>query len=161
MSELDSQPDPPNPVPPVAPGGVELAPGVFVADGVLRFQYARSSGPGGQNVNKVNTKAELWLPVSALARLDDAARTRLRTLAGSRLTVADEIHIAAESKRSQEGNRADALERLRELIVEAMRVPRKRRKTRPTKASRRRRLEGKRHRGAIKSNRRAGGKAED
>jgi len=149
-----------NPIVPPAPGGVEVAPRVFVPEAALRFQFARSSGPGGQNVNKVNTKAELWIPVTALSRLDEAARERLRQLAGSRLTVNDEIHVAAESRRTQEGNRAEALEKLRELIVEALRVPRKRRKTRPTAASRKRRLEGKRRRSQTKSNRRSGGESD-
>lgn len=159
MSESNPQPEKPASPPP--PGGIELAPGVFVPEGTVRFQYARSSGPGGQNVNKVNTKAELWVPVTALSQLNAAACARLRTLAGSRLTNADEIHIASDSRRTQEGNRAEAMERLREMIVEAMRVPRKRRKTRPSKASRKRRLEGKRHRGAIKSNRRGTNRTED
>ena len=158
MSE--APPPHPRPQPAPAPGGVELAPGVFVPESALRIQFARSSGPGGQNVNKVNTKAELWAPVGSLSGLDDAALQRLRALAGSRLTVADEIHIAAESRRTQEGNKAEAFDRLRELIVRAKTVPRKRRKTRPTAGSRKRRLEAKRHRGQIKSNRRAGGKPE-
>jgi ribosome-associated protein len=135
---------------------MELAPGIFVSPAALRFQYARSSGPGGQNVNKVNSKAEVWVAVGALGGMTAAARSRLRALAGSRLTVADEIHIAAESHRTQERNRAEVLGRLRDLLVQASREPRKRRKTRPTAASRHRRLQTKRRRAGIKSNRQTG-----
>jgi ribosome-associated protein len=135
---------------------VELAPGIVIPPAALRFQYARSGGPGGQNVNKVNTKAEVWVVVAALSGMTDATRSRLRTLAGSRLTVADEIHIAAESHRSQEKNRAEVLKRLRDLLIQAAREPRKRRKTRPTTGSRLRRLQTKRRRAGIKSNRQTG-----
>ncbi len=142
------------PVPPPPPGGVELAPGVTVPDAALRLQYARSSGPGGQNVNKVNTKAELWVTVSALAGLTDAARGRLTALAGSRLTAAGQIHIAADNRRTQELNRAEAFDRLRELIVQAMHEPKRRVKRKVSKGAKRRRLDAKKRRGEIKSNRR-------
>src|SRR5438067_11987990 len=85
--------------------GVELAPGVRVPASALRFQFARSSGPGGQNVNKVNTKAELWVPLASLSTFGERALGRLRTLAGKRLTSAGEIHIASDTERSQEANR--------------------------------------------------------
>ena len=142
------------PSPPQTPPGEELAPGVFAPPGTLRLQYARSGGPGGQNVNKVNTKAELWVPVDALHGLRPAALERLRALAGSRLTKAGEIHIASETERTQEGNRLAVYARLRDLIERATVVPKVRRKTKPSKASKRRRLEQKRRRGSIKSQRR-------
>src|SRR3954451_2502010 len=88
--------------PAAPPGGVELAPGVRVPESALRLQYARSSGPGGQNVNKVNNKAELWVPIAALIGLTERARARLATLAGTRLTLAGEIHIAADNRRTQD-----------------------------------------------------------
>src|SRR3981189_1319200 len=108
---------PPSPAPsmqsgPSPLGGIELAAGVFAPESAIRFQYARSSGPGGQNVNKVNTKAELWMPVAAITGLSDAARLRLRQFAGKRLTQADEIHIAADTERTQESNRSAVLDRL-------------------------------------------------
>jgi ribosome-associated protein len=143
-------------IPPIPSPGVELAPGVFAPESAVRFQYARSSGPGGQNVNKVNTKAELWVIVDSITGLTDAARARLRQFAGRRWTAAGEIHIASDTERRQESNRAEVLLRLRELLLQAMHEPKKRRKTKPSKASKRRRIEGKRHRGQIKSQRRVG-----
>ena len=127
-----------------------------VAPGAMRFQYARSGGPGGQNVNKLNTKAELWVPLAAIQGLTGRAMDRLRALAGRRLTAAGEIHIVAETERTQEGNRAAVMERLRQLLVEARHEPRPRRKTKPSKAAKRRRLEAKRKRSEVKSRRRGG-----
>ena len=134
--------------------GVELAPGVTAPASALRWQFARSSGPGGQNVNKVNTKAELWVPVAAIVGLRGRATERLRTLAGRRLTTSDEIHLAADTERTQEANRAAVLGRLRELLVAAMHEPKPRRKTKPSRASRQRRLESKRRRSQVKATRR-------
>jgi ribosome-associated protein len=133
----------------------ELAPGIRAAPGALQFAYARSSGPGGQNVNKVNTKVELWIAVEQILGLSFPARQRLRRLAGSKLTAADEIHISGDATRSQVSNRREVMEILRDLIIEAMHVPKVRRKTRPSASSRRRRLDDKRHRGEIKTDRRA------
>jgi ribosome-associated protein len=144
---LDLIPSPP-------PAGVEVAPGVTAPPSALRLQYARSSGPGGQNVNKVNTKAELWVTVAALVGLTDGARARLLAMAGSRLTLAGQIHIAADNRRSQEMNRAEAFDRLRELVVQAMVEPKRRIKRKVSKGAKRRRLDAKKRRGEIKSNRR-------
>jgi ribosome-associated protein len=127
-----------------------------VAESAVRFQYARSSGPGGQNVNKVNTKAELWVPLAAITGLSPAAMERLRKAAGRRVTSAGEIHIAADVERTQERNREAALDRLRQLLAEALREPKVRRRTKPSKAAKRRRLESKRRRSDIKSGRRSG-----
>ena len=137
--------------------GIELAPGVFVNADYLRLQYARSSGPGGQNVNKVNTKTDLWVKLEAITGLTAGARTRLAKLAGSKLTLAGEIHIAADNHRTQESNRAEAFDRLRELIVAAVFEPKRRKKTKPSKGAQRRRLDNKKHRGVVKANRRSGG----
>ena len=131
----------------------ELAPGMYASPSALRWQFSRSSGPGGQNVNKVNTKTELWVAVGAISGLSDRAAGRLRKLAGKRLTAADEIHLAADVERTQEGNRAAVLERLRELIVHSLHEPKPRKKTKPTRAARQRRLESKRHRSKIKARR--------
>ena len=151
----DERPDNP---PPPEPPGIEIIPGVRIAESAMRFQYSRSGGPAGQNVNKVNTKAELWVPVDAIVGLGERAVARLRAMAGKRLTSAGEIHIAAETERSQEGNRGAVMERLRALLKSAAHEPKPRRKTRPSKASKRRRLESKRQRSEVKSNRRAGPK---
>ncbi len=134
--------------------GIELAPGVAIPRDAMRLQFARSGGPGGQNVNKVNTKAELWIPLDALRGLREGALTRLRASAGSRLTKADEIHIVSESERSQEGNRQEVMDRLRELIVQAKVEPKRRRKTRISAGAKRRRLDSKKRRGEIKAQRR-------
>jgi ribosome-associated protein len=120
----------------------------------MRFQFARSSGPGGQNVNKLNTKAELWVSISALRGISSDSMGRLMLLAGRRLTRQGEIHLTAEASRSQEANRQAVLDRLRELLIAAMHRPRPRRKTRPSRASRQKRLNAKKHRGKIKSGRR-------
>jgi ribosome-associated protein len=132
----------------------DIAPGISVAPGGLRMQFARGSGPGGQNVNKVNTQAELWLELSSLRGLNDGAMRRLTELAAPHITLAGEIHLWSSTHRTQERNRAEVMDKLRELIVRAMVVPKKRRRTKPTAGSRRRRLEGKRHRGEIKAGRR-------
>jgi ribosome-associated protein len=142
---------------PAPPGGVEVAPGVRVVEDALRLQFARSGGPGGQNVNKLNTKAELWVPVAALIGLTEAARERLKNLAGHRLTTAEEIHIVSDTRRTQEANRAEVFDRLRDLIVRARHEPRRRKKTKPSRASKQRRLESKRRRGEIKAKRRYSG----
>jgi ribosome-associated protein len=135
-------------------GGIEIAPGVRVAAGALRIQYARSSGPGGQNVNKVNSKVQIWVAVADLSGLSIDGAARLVALAGSRLTAGGDIHITSEEHRTQPANRRAVMERLRELIVQAQKRPKTRRKTRPGKAARERRLAGKRQRSQVKSLRR-------
>ncbi len=135
-------------------GELEVGPGVFLSAAGMRFQFARSGGPGGQNVNKLNTKAELWIRPQELRGMHPEAVGRLRNLAGKRLTKEGEIHIVAETARTQEGNRTAVLEKLRELIVAAQHRPKVRRKTRPSRAAKERRLEGKKRRGEIKAKRR-------
>ena len=112
--------------------------------------FVRSPGPGGQNVNKVATACELRFMVGATTLLDDAGRQRLRALAGRRLTLLDEIVLEAHRHRSQEANRRDAIGRLADLIARAKEVPKPRKATRPSRAARARRLEGKRQRKDIK-----------
>jgi ribosome-associated protein len=161
MTEPPFKPFTPPPAPPPGPPApppeaVEIVPGVRLSESAMRFRYARSSGPGGQNVNKVNTKAELWVPLDALYGLNHRAMARLRQMAGKRLTVAGEIHIASDTERTQEANRAAVLQRLKDLLSQAVREPKLRRKTKPSRASKRRRLESKKHRGEIKAKRRGG-----
>jgi ribosome-associated protein len=150
-------PDQSVPLIPEEPGGVELAPGVRIRSAGMRLQYSRGGGPGGQNVNKVNTRAEIWIDLPHIIGMTDAAKHRLRGLAGRRITAADELHIISETHRSQDANRAEVFQRIRDLILEAQVIPKKRRKTKPSKAAKRRRLESKRHRSEIKSNRRSSG----
>lgn len=141
-------------VPPVVPGGLELAPGVYVPESAVRIAFSRSGGPGGQNVNKVSSKAEIWLRLDALTTIHPEAVERLKKLAGRRITDAGELHVISETERSQSQNREEALLRIRQLLIDAMRRPKKRKVTRPSKASKQRRLDSKKKRSATKSNRR-------
>jgi ribosome-associated protein len=129
--------------PPAAPSGIELAPGIRVPESALAFSFASSSGPGGQNVNKRATKAELRIRLADLPLPPDAA-PRLAALAGRRLTDDGELVISSDEQRSQMQNRAACLERLRELLVRALARPKRRRPTRPSRGSIERRLEAKR-----------------
>lgn len=137
-------------------GGIPVAPGVRMAPGLLAFSFASSSGPGGQNVNKRATKAELRVRLVDIPIPPDA-RERLAVLAGRRLTEAGELLIAADEYRSQGRNRDACLERLRELIVRAQVRPKRRRPTRPSRGSVERRLEEKKRRSARKQSRGGGG----
>jgi ribosome-associated protein len=112
--------------------------------GEYTLAFVRSPGPGGQNVNKVATACELRFRVGSTSLLDDAGKARLRAFAGRRLTRDDEIVLEAHRHRSQEANRRDAIERLERLIEQARQVPKPRKKTKPSRAARARRLEGKR-----------------
>ena len=135
------------------PGGLEIAPGVFAPSPALRWQFARSGGPGGQNVNKLSTKAELWLRPESLRGLSLRAIARLKALAGKRLTAEGEIHLTSETERGQEGNRRAVMQKLRELVIAAKVEPKVRRKTKPSRAAKARRLDQKKHRGQIKARR--------
>ncbi|MFM9995464.1 MAG: alternative ribosome rescue aminoacyl-tRNA hydrolase ArfB [Phycisphaerales bacterium] len=145
-------------IPPEAPavgGSVELAPGVVVADGVLAFSYTTSRGPGGQNVNKKATRAELRVRLGDLPVSHDA-RERLAGLLGRRLTDEGVAVITGGEHRSQGQNRAECLERLRDLLVRALTRPKARRRTRPSRGAVARRLESKKKRGDLKRSRGGG-----
>jgi ribosome-associated protein len=134
-------------------GHPALAPGVTVTREGLRLQFSRGGGPGGQNVNKLNTRVQVWLRLDQLSGLSPPALQRLRRLAGRRLTAADEIHFGAQTHRTQQANLQEVYTRLRELILRAQVEPKRRRKTRPSAGSRQRRLESKRHRARLKAQR--------
>ncbi len=119
----------------------------------VRLSFARSGGPGGQNVNRRATKATARLPVSGLVFLREEQRARIRARLASRINLEDEIVIQVSEERQQLANRKTAIDRLADLLEGALRVPRKRRPTRPSAASRRRRLEEKKRRGEAKRRR--------
>lgn len=133
--------------------GVELAPGARLPRAALQYQFVRSGGPGGQNVNKLNTKAQLTVALDDLAEaLDPGSFERLKRLAG-RYLADDHLVIESQAHRSQIANRDACLEKLRDLVQRARHKPRPRRPTKPTRASRQRRLDHKKQRGQIKRNR--------
>ena len=116
----------------------------------LQFQFVRASGPGGQNVNKVATAAQLRFDLAGTQALAAPVKARLRAIAGNRVNADGALLIMARNHRTQEGNRRAALSRLEELIARASVEPKKRHATRPTLGSRQRRLDNKRERKQIK-----------
>ena len=130
---------------------IELAPGLTLDDKDLTWRFVRASGPGGQNVNKVSSAVELRVDIDRIAGLMADARHRLVRLAGYRLNQENVLVIQAQRFRSQERNRADAMERLTALLKQALIRPRIRRATKPTKGSKERRLKGKTERSQTKT----------
>ena len=130
-----------------------IAPGIVIPDEELEWKFIRSSGPGGQNVNKVASAAQLRFLLPQNASLPVAARNRLRRLAGQKLIDDGTILFKSMSERTQEANRRVALERLEALIRAALIEPKIRKKTRPTKASKERRIDSKKRRGTTKQSR--------
>jgi ribosome-associated protein len=134
---------------------IPITPHISIDEREIDESFVRASGPGGQNVNKLSTAVQLRFDVRNSPSLPGDVRERLTRLAGSRMTNDGVIVIIAQRHRTQGRNREDALDRLVELIRQAAVRPVKRRPTRPTKASRERRIEGKKRRGGIKNLRRS------
>ena len=129
---------------------IRINPQIELDEREIQEDFVRASGPGGQNVNKVSTAVQLRFDVARSPSLPEPVRARLAMLAGRRLTRDGVLIIEAERYRSQRRNRDDALERLIELIREACEVDKPRRPTRPTLASKKRRLESKQRLGETK-----------
>ncbi len=134
-----------------------VTPDIAIPDEEFEWKFIRASGPGGQNVNKVSSAVQLRFLLPRNTSLPVPVRNRLRRLAGQRINDDGTILISARSERSQEQNRRDALERLAQLVRAAMIEPKIRKKTRPTKASKERRIDSKKRRGTTKQGRGARG----
>lgn len=132
---------------------LQITPDIVLQDEELDWQAIRAQGAGGQNVNKVSSALHLRFNI-ATSSLDDALKQRLLALRDQRITADGILVIKAQRFRTQEKNRVDAIERLRELIVAASHVPKKRRPTKPSKSSQRKRMDSKTKRSATKRLRR-------
>ena len=129
---------------------ISVTPHISLDESELEFAFVRSSGPGGQNVNKVATAVQLRFDVARSPSLPFDVRARLMARAGSKVTKDGVLVLSAQRFRTQERNRADAVERLVEMIRAAAVPPKRRRKTKPTRASKRQRVEEKRKRSSTK-----------
>ena len=131
----------------------------ILSESNVRFEYFRSSGPGGQNVNKVATAVRLRFDMGNAALPGDV-QARLKILAGNRMTESGELIIEAQRYRTQERNQQDALERLNTLIARAWQPPKKRKRTQPSRAAIEKRIQTKKKRGQLKQSRRSGNEFE-
>jgi len=131
---------------------IEVTPAITLQDDEVQWKAVRASGPGGQHVNKTSTAVELRFDVRGSPSLPEPVRARLYGLAGSRLTQEGVLVLVAQGSRSQEMNRQEAVQRLVDLVREAAKPPPPpRKKTKPTRASKLRRLEGKAKRSGVKA----------
>lgn len=126
---------------------------MVVGDDELAWKFIRSSGPGGQNVNKVSSAVQLRFLLAQNTSLPAAVKQRLRRLSGQKLLLDGSILLSARSERSQEQNRREALDRLEGMIRTAMIEPKIRKKTKPSRASKERRIDSKKRRGTTKQQR--------
>jgi ribosome-associated protein len=132
---------------------IRVTAAIALADDEIVERFLRSPGPGGQNVNKVETAVQIRFDARKSPALSAAVFRRLKALAGRRMTLDGMLVLTANNSRSQDRNRKDAVARLVALIRDAAVPPKPRRATKPTLGSKRRRLENKRQRGAVKNNR--------
>jgi ribosome-associated protein len=132
---------------------IRVSPSISLSESELQFDFIRASGPGGQNVNKVSTAVQVRFDVNGSDALPEGVRQRLIKLAGSRMTNDGVLILTARRHRTQERNKQDGIDRLVQMIQEAASPPRRRKKTRPTRASKERRLKAKKARGDTKQGR--------
>lgn len=132
---------------------IQITPSLHIDERELTFDFVRASGPGGQNVNKVATAVQLRFDIARSESLPAEIKARLSKIAGQRATTGGILLIEAKRFRTQEQNREDAMRRFSELVRKASTKPKPRRKTRPTAASREKRLQIKKRRGEIKRSR--------
>lgn len=135
---------------------IVVCPGVVVPSEALRMRASRSGGPGGQNVNKVSSKVELRVDLGRITGLDAAAHQRLLAFAKGALDAEGALLVVSQRTRDQRVNLEDACDKVRALVERALVVPRRRRKTKPTRGSVERRIEEKKRRSRVKANRRDG-----
>jgi ribosome-associated protein len=136
---------------------LEVTPDIRIPDAEFDWSYARSGGPGGQNVNKVATKAVLRWDVTGSPSVPVTVKERFIANNRGRITSDGVFVVMSERTRSQLMNREDCLRILGDLLRQATKIPRRRKKTRPTRGSKERRLAAKKHRSATKAQRRGGG----
>jgi len=140
---------------------IKITKSISIDEKEIQEDFIRSSGPGGQNVNKLSTAVQLRFNVDYSPSIPDKVKNRLRSLAGSRLNSSGDLIITAQRFRTQERNRQDALDRLVDLIRQATIEPKKRKTTKPSKASEKKRLEAKQQRGKLKQMRKSPDREDD
>ena len=148
---MNGAPDDVVPTPAAGGGRVELAPGVTAAESAIRIQYSRSSGPGGQNVNKTSTKAVVRWNVRGAPNLRDDVKALFLARFASRVTTAGDVLVTSDRYRDQPRNLEDCITKLRAMLEEVAVAPVPRKPTRPGRAARERRITAKKTRGATKS----------